>query len=49
MTRSQAAVHHLASAPVVVGVDGSAADTALDWAADHRTDFDIGELRPTTP
>ncbi|RDI60472.1 nucleotide-binding universal stress UspA family protein [Nocardia pseudobrasiliensis] len=27
-------VHHLASAPVVVGVDGPAADTALDWAVD---------------
>ncbi len=28
-------VHHLASAPVVVGIDGSeAADAAVDWAAD---------------
>ncbi|WP_245997231.1 universal stress protein [Nocardia pseudobrasiliensis] len=27
-------VHHLVSAPVVVGVDGPASDAALDWAAD---------------
>ncbi|RDI60490.1 universal stress protein [Nocardia pseudobrasiliensis] len=34
MTRSYDDIHHLASAPVVVGVDGSDADElALDWAA----------------